>query len=195
MGKPTIENYKMLAADIVGQKAEDLCCCEYIIKNIKNNVIAKYGVNRAIHRFQKEYESFMETYYDSLRFLKRSLSNCTDPVVIRSINLDIVRLKRRKKLLQLRADKGLARAVILYFAKKEKENILLSMEDPKFHIFSEIGGDAITYRAKKSVARNQFNPTNKNPIYFIDPWDISLEINRVAKRIVDGEYTYQEAIA
>lgn len=194
MGKPTIENYKMLAAAMVGQKAEDLCCCEYIIKNIKNNVIAKYGVDRAIRPFKREYDDFMKTYYNSLRFLKRSLANCTDPVTIRSINLDIVRLKRRKKLLQLRADKGLARAVILYFAKNEKENILLSMEDPKFHIISEIGGDAIAYRAKKSVARNQFKPSNKNPIYFIKPYDISLEINNVAKRIVDGEHTYQEAI-
>jgi len=195
MGRPTIENYKMLAAAMVSQKAEDLCCCEYIIKNIKNNVIAKYGVNRAIRSFKKEYDGFMKTYYKSLKSLKRDLANCTDEETIRSINLDIIRLKKRKKLLELRADKGLARAVILYLANNEKENILLSMEDPKFNIISEISGDAIANRAKKSVARNQFKLGHKNPIYFVKPRDISFEINRIAKRIVDGEHTYQEAVA
>lgn len=195
MGKPTIDNYKMLAAAIVGQNAEDLCCCEYVEKNIKNNVVAKFGVTRAIRPYVTEYNNFMSTYFSKMKHLKRCLLHCSNPETIRKLNLDIVNLKNKKKYLQLKADKGLARAVILYLARNEKDNLLIAMNSPKFHIISDIDGDAIAYRAKKSVYEGRFKRSRSNPIYFTNTEEIRREIDKAAKEIVSGRHTYQEAIA
>lgn len=192
MGEPTIENYKLLAAAIVGQRAEDLCTCNYIEKNLKNNVVAKYGVNRATRTYSVIFNEFKETYYDKMRFLKKSLSSCTNPKAIRDLNLDIVRLKQQYEYYRLRTDKNIARAVIMYYTDDERENLIAGMDNPRFQIICESSKGAIVFGAKRAVDRGTFKLPRKNPFYFIDVLDMRFKIDEVAREIAYGKHSYEE---